>query len=190
MKSNTAHRRLIFAALLILFAFASLAALAQQTTSSGGKFQPLAIKPGLWESTITVKTVGELPIPAGTLERLTPEQRARFEERMRANSAAHTNTTTDRHCVTREELEERKLGISAGKECTPTVITSTSTIAKGKLVCEVEGMRGNATFEAEALDSEHVKGSAHGAMTGNGHTLNVEDSFNAKWLGSSCGNVK
>ena len=190
MKSNTANRSLFFASLSIVLVGASLAALGQQTAAAGQKFQPLAIKPGLWESTITVKTVGELPIPAGMLGRLTPEQRARLEERMRADSAGHANTTTDRHCVTREDLEQHKLDVSSGKECTPTVTTSTSSVAKGTLSCATEGMKGNATFEAVAMDSEHVKGSAHGTMTGSGHTLNVDDTFNARWLSSSCGNVR
>ncbi len=178
------------AGFLFLLLSGSLAVLAQDTTTSGQKFQPLNIKTGLWETTRTIKTAGELPIPAGTLEKLTPEQRARLQERMSANSAAHSNTTTDKHCVTKAELEERKLGVSASKECKPTVITSTSSVAKGKLTCEIEDMKGNATFEAEALDSEHVKGSAHGNMSGNGHTLNFDASFSSKWLGSSCGNVE
>jgi len=189
MKSNAANRTVTFASFLLLLLSGSLVTLAQETTSAGPKFQPLDIKPGLWETTRTIKTVGELPIPAGTLEKLTPEQRARFQERMSANSGGHTTTTTDKHCVTKAELEQRKLEVSASRECKPTVITSTSSVAKGRLACEIEDMRGNATFEAEALDSEHVKGSAHGSLSGSGHKLNVDASFSSKWLGSTCGNV-
>ena len=189
MKSKTTNRLLVLAVLSTLFLGPSLPVSAQQTVQSGQKLQPLAVKPGLWETTLTIKTAGELPVPAGMLDKLTPEQRARFEERMKANSAARGNTTTEKHCVTREDLEKRNLGFATSKECTPAVTTSTSTVAKGTLSCETEGMKGNATFEAQALDSEHVKGSAHGTMTGYGRTMNVDDSFTAKWLGSSCGNV-
>ena len=178
------------AGLLLLLLSESLGVLAQEATSSGQKFQPLNIKTGLWETTRTIKTAGEMPLPAGTLEKLTPEQRARLQERMSANSAAHSTTTTDKHCVTKVELEERKLEVSASKECRPTVTTSTSSVAKGKMTCETEGMRGSATFEAEALDSEHVKGSAHGSFNGGGHTLNFDGSFSSKWLGPACGNVE
>jgi len=189
MKRKAANRALTFSLLFLLMG-GSRAALAQQAGSPEVKLQPLDIKIGLWETTRTFKTVGELPIPAATLDKLTPEQRARLQERMSANSAGHSNTTTDKHCVTKAELEQRKLEVSASKECRPTVTTSTSSVAKGKLSCEIEGMRGSATFEAEALDPEHVKGSAHGSMSGGGHTLNFDGSFSSKWLGSACGNVE
>ena len=190
MKSNTTNQLAALAVLASLFIGASLIVLAQQTTQSELKLQPLAIKPGLWETTLMVKTAGELPVPAGMLDKLSPEQRARFEQRMKANSAARGNATTERHCLTREDLDKRNMGFATSRECTPTVTTSTSTVAKGTLSCATEGMKGNATFEAQVLDSEHVKGSAHGTMTGNGQTMNVDDSFTARWLGSSCGNVK
>ena len=151
---------------------------------------PLNIKPGLWETTINSKVDGGLPIPASMLERLSPEQRARFEERMKANSASHTRTTTHTKCVTREDIEKQKLDFASSKECIPTVITSTSTAAKGKLSCESEGMKSTATFDVEARDQEHLKGSSHGSIAGNGQTMKIDSAFTSKWLGSTCGNVK
>jgi hypothetical protein len=47
-----------------------------------------------------------------------------------------------------------------------------------------------AHIEVEALDPEHVKGSSHATMTGNGHTMNVDGAFTSKWLSSSCGDIK
>jgi hypothetical protein len=49
--------------------------------------QPLNIKPGLWETTMTIRTAGQLPMAAELLNKLTPEQRAEFEARMQARSA-------------------------------------------------------------------------------------------------------
>ena len=189
MKVNAANRAVIFASLLTVLVFGSLAATAQGTSSSE-RFQPLDVKLGLWESTWTIKVLGAVTIPAETLEKLTPEQRARFQERMNANSGGHTTTSTDQHCVTKEDLEQRKLELSASRECKPTVITSTSSIAKGKLVCEIEDLKAYATFDAEALDSQHVKGSARGSMNGGGRTMTFDSTFSSKWLGSVCGNVK
>ena len=159
-------------------------------TSPAAKVVPLNIKPGLWETTINSNVDGGLPIPAGMLERLSPEQRTRFEERMNANSAAHTRTTTHTKCVTREDIEKQKLDFASSKECTPTVIISTSTAANGKLSCESEGMKSTATFDVEARDQEHLKGSSHGSIAGNGQTTKIDSAFTSKWLGSSCGNVK
>jgi hypothetical protein len=152
--------------------------------------QPLNVKPGLWESTRTIKRAGELPIPAEMLNRLTPEQRARMEERMKANSTAHTNTTTEKHCVTKEDLERDRLKLAEARECTTTVLNSTSTSVKAKLVCDIEGMHATGTLELSAVDPEHVNGSSQSTINGDGHTMNVEGTWTSKWLGSSCGNVK
>jgi uncharacterized protein DUF3617 len=159
-------------------------------TQSAAKLQPLNVKPGLWESTRTIKREGALPIPDEMLSRLTPEQRARMEERMKANSAAHTNTTTERHCLTKEDLERDRLKLAEAKECTTTVLNSTSTSAKARLVCDQEGMHATGTLDMVASDSEHVSGSYHSAVNADGHAMKVEGTWTSKWLASSCGDVK
>jgi len=157
-------------------------------TANGLK--PLNIKTGLWENTRTIKRAGEMPIPTELLNRLTPEQRARMEERMKAHSAAHANTVTEKHCVTKEDLEKDRLKLAEAKECTTTVLNSTSTSLKAKLVCDTEGMHANGTLELVAADPEHLNGSYHSTMNGNGHTMNVEGTWTSKWVSASCGNVK
>ena len=158
--------------------------------SPAGKLQPLNVKPGLWESTRTIKRAGQMPIPAEMLSRLTPEQRARMEERMNANSAAHSNTTTEKHCLTKEDLEKDRLKLAETKECTTIVLNSTSTSVKARLVCDMEGMHATGSLELVAADPEHVNGSSHSTINGDGHTMNVEGTWSSKWLGSSCGNVR
>src|SRR5882724_1490051 len=64
-----------------------LVCLSSAAVWAGGKFQPLDVKTGLWETTTTNTHSGEMPLPAELLDRLTPEQRARMEARMKANSA-------------------------------------------------------------------------------------------------------
>ncbi len=162
------------------------------TTDSGtaAKLQAMNVKPGLWESTRTIKRTGQLPIPAEMLNRLTPEQRARMEERMKANSAAHTSTTTEKHCLTKEELERDRLTFAEAKECSTTILNSTSTTVKAKLVCDQEGMHATGALELVAADPEHVTGSYHSTVNNDGHTMNVDGTWTAKWLGSSCGNVR
>lgn len=162
----------------------------QTSAQSSPKIQPLNIKPGLWQSTRTIKRTGEMPIPAEMLNRLTPEQRARMEERMKANSAGHETTETEKHCVTKEDLEKDRLKIAEAKECTTTVLNSTSTSLKGRLVCDTQGVRATGTLELAAADPEHVNGSYHSTVDGNGQTMHVEGSWTSKWLGASCGSVK
>ena len=159
-------------------------------SQSTTKLQPLNVKPGLWESKRTIKRSGALPIPAEMLNRLTPEQRARMEERMKANSAAQTHTTTEKHCLTKEDLERDSLKFAEAKECTTTVLNTTTTTVKAKLVCDQEGMHATGTLELVAVDPERMNGSYRLTANGDGHTMNVDSTWTSKWLGSTCGNVR
>lgn len=200
MKSNT--KAVMLVAAVVVAAVGSLSEWAQSQTSSKNlppekspetvqtavKLEPLNVKPGLWETTITRNMAGELPIPAEMLSRLTPEQRARMEDRMHANSAAHSASTTHKGCTTKEDLQRDRFNF--GKECTPTILATTSTMAKGKISCETEGMSSTGSLEITVVDQEHLKGSSHATVTGNGHTMNVDSTFTSKWLSSSCGDLK
>ena len=199
MKSSTGKSLRMMTLSVALVAVTVFAAWAQNdgqpkqtgaAAPSGVKLQELNIRPGLWETSINSNVAGEMPIPAEMLNRLTPEQRARMEERMKANSAAHGRTTTHKKCVTKEDIEKHKLDFAGDKECTPTVTASTSTMAKGKLSCQTQGMQGMTAFEVEVPDPEHYNGSSHGTLTGNGHTMNIDSTFSGKWLGSNCGSER
>jgi hypothetical protein len=151
------------------------------------KLQPLNVKTGLWESTTTYTRAGELPIPAGTLDRLTPEQRARLEERMKANG---TSTMTYKSCLKKEDLENPDF--TDKKQCTWTTLESSSTKAKGSAICNYpeSGMKLSGTGEIIAVDQEHVKGNIHMTATGSGRKMTTDGVLTAKWLGSGCGSVK
>ncbi|HZQ19281.1 MAG TPA: DUF3617 domain-containing protein [Terriglobales bacterium] len=174
----------------ILLVLATATNLFSQTQTSdsqaephGVKYQPLNVKPGLWEKTFTITRTGALPIPPEMLNRLTPEQRARMEERMKANSAGHTSTNTERSCITKEDLEKP---IKFDNRCTWTIVESTNTKAKGNVSCEDQGMKVNGNGEYAAPDPEHMKGSMHTTTTGGGNTMNVDVTFASKWVGASC----
>lgn len=159
-------------------------------SQSAPKLQPLNIKPGLWESTRALKRTGALPIPSEMLNRLTPEQRARMEERIRANSGTHANTKTEQHCVTKEDLEKHRMTLADSKECTTTLLNSTSTTVKAKFVCDENGIQASGTLELVAADPEHLNGSYRSTANAQGNTMNVEGTWTSRWLGSSCGKTK
>ncbi len=152
------------------------------------KFQPLNVKPGLWETTMTSTTSGQMPIPAEFLNRMTPEQRAKFQERMKEHSAPHTNTSTTKNCETKEKLAESPFNDQ--KECKQTILNSTSTRAELKIMCRYGDVTSGGTMSIEALSPETAKGAGHMTSSGGGHSMDVTISFNSKWLSSSCGDVK
>jgi hypothetical protein len=156
-------------------------------TAASTKLQPLNVKPGLWESTTTYTRAGELPISQATLDRLPPEQRARLEERLKANG---TSTMTYKSCLKKEDLENPDF--TDKKQCTWTTLESSSTKAKGSAVCNYpeSEMKLSGTGEIIAVDQEHVKGNIHMIATGSGRKMTTDGVLTAKWLGSSCGNIK
>ena len=73
------------------------------------KIQSLNLKVGLWEVTHTTSLTGTPPIPQEMLAKMTPEQRAKFEERMKARAAAPPKTHTEKSCITQKDLDKDTL---------------------------------------------------------------------------------
>jgi hypothetical protein len=166
--------------LVVFFAAATVAAAAR-------KIEPPHIKLGLWETTLSNKWNGQLPIPAEDLSGLTPEQRAKPEEAMK-KAVSSPHEITYKNCVTKEKLNASNP--SAGGGCTETILSSTSSKLVLKLKCTDEKWQMSVTLEGEALNTENIKGSGQGSMTSGGHTANVESTYTSKWIGSACGNVE
>jgi Protein of unknown function (DUF3617) len=185
MISSTGKRWYVFAIATSLFV---AAAVAQQRAQSK-KWQPLNVKPGLWESTRTWTTAGEMPIPPSMLDRLTPEQRSRLEQRMKAQSAANNHTETDKSCVTKDDLRNPPK-FTDKAECTWTMLESTDTKAKGNATCRIEGMELTGTGEFEAPDQEHINASIHLTSTSDGRSMTTDATIKSKWRGSSCDALK
>lgn len=169
--------RLISAILLV-----ALAAFA------GDKMQRLNVKMGLWENTTTINTQGQMPIPSEMLDKLTPEQRARMEARMKAQPNERSHTITEKHCITEKDLDKGSLFTTKpNQECTEQLVSSNASYAEVRYVCEAEGIKGNGTVKIQVIDPEHVKGSTQIHAAGNGQTIDTQSTFTSKWLSASCG---
>ena len=151
------------------------------------KLQTLNVKTGLWRVTTVTVITGEMPIPAELLARLTPQQRTRMEERMKARSPERTTTTTEKGCITREQLEQ---GPAFGEDrqlCVRTIVASTSRKANMKIQCEQKGVKGGGILQFEALSPENVTGSEHVTASDGTHTMNSNSTITARWMGPACG---
>lgn len=158
---------------------------------AGDKMQKFNVKPGLWEVTNTVNTNGAMPFSDEMLSRLTPEQRARVEARMKAQSGSRSHSTTYKSCVTEQDLDRGKaFGDQHNNECTQTVVKSTATMAEVHVVCEAEGMKSNGTVKMQALSPESVKGSTEMTATGSGRSMTSNSTLTARWVSASCGKTK
>jgi hypothetical protein len=119
---------------------------------------PLNIKPGLWQVTMTSK-VSSLPQP---------------------------NTSTYQSCIKKEDLAKYPF-TDPDANCNWNVLSSTGTQMEAKGMCRPQGM-GNVTFnmKLEATDSENVKGTGQLTFDGPGGVINGTYSGTAKWKSASC----
>ncbi len=156
--------------------------------ASTAKLEPLDVKTGLWETTASYSMAGELPVSPEMMKRLTPEQRARMEQAMKAESG-NARTRTYKNCVKKENLDNPDF--LDKKQCTWTTLESTSTKVRGSASCEdpQSGMNISGSGEFLVVDREHVKGNMRMKATGGGREMNTNTVFTSKWLQSDCGSV-
>ena len=154
------------------------------------QIQPLDVKLGLWETTWTNQVSGQMPIPPEAMANLTPEQRAKLEEAMKARASKTPAERTRRTCITKERLDRSNAFGEDRKSCTQTVMTSTSHQLEMRVECSDEGIKSTGTIRIEATSSESVKGTTQMVASGGDRTMNINASFTSKWIGPVCGDVK
>lgn len=166
----------------------ALVFLSSVAISAVDKIQPLNIKVGLWEVTTTMNSSAQMPIPASLLEKLTPEQRARVEERMNSRSSSSAKAIKSRHCLSQEQLDRGASFGEVPKFCTPTILSSTPSKMEIRAECTENGVKWEVRARFEAIDSENVKGQTE--SSGDDHTLNSNSTFTAKRIAPVCGMIK
>lgn len=174
------------AGLLAALGLCAVAALA------GGKFTPLKVKTGFWESTLNQKGSGSIPMTPdmqARLARMTPQQRAMLEAYMKgmSSAAAVPKTITSKGCWTGKDVRTNPL---FEDRCTWSELTSTGTELAGKGTCWMDAAKKekvNVTMHVTVVDSEHVKGTAHVSMGSGGQSFTSDYQLSAKYIGSVCG---
>jgi hypothetical protein len=141
---------------------------------------PLGLKPGLWETTTVQERSGMPSIPPEKLASMPPEARARIE----AMSGGKAAATTRQSC--RVENDLKPFTDDSNQSCKQTIVTSTGTKQEVKMECD----KGTGTVTLEAKDSEHVNGLVLMHMSSNGRSMDMKINITAKWISSSCGDVK
>ena len=157
---------------------------------------PMDVKPGLWQTT-TKTEMGGMPampampqIPEETLSKMPPEQRARIEAMMKGRGAASNGGTVTKSCLTREMISDGPNFGEMQKNCTRKIVSSSSGKMQIHVECAMNDAKSEGDITVERLDSEHAKGNMVMKVTQAGHPMDMKMSFDTKWLGSDCGDVK
>ena len=169
-------RMKILLGVLLVFAVGGLAA---------QSLEPLHIKTGLWE--VSIATSGTIPIPPEVLAKMPPEQRAKLEERMKAQMGGEN---TYKECLTKEKLEKNAMFEKDREGCTRTVGTATGSKVDVHFTCDKKGTKVDIALLIEALNPETVRGTTHISTNGGAAAFNMSSTFNGKWIGAACGDVQ
>jgi hypothetical protein len=152
--------------------------------SAADKTQPLNLKLGLWQMTYTIDRGSAVSIPPELLAKLTPEQRARTEARLKARAAQGPHIETKRFCLTEERLNKAVFEESDNKSCQRTIVASSSKVLQFKQECAAADAKRTFDGRIEALDPETLKGSLKANSAGN--AANATD-LAGRWIGADCG---
>lgn len=166
---------------LVAGAFVVLAALAAQA-------EGVAMKPGLWERTVTMQMPGAPAMPdLPELDQLPPEQRAQIEQSLGAMSG---KPVTTRECVTPEMLK-RWEDFSKGESessCTHEVREQTPQRVSMSLSCDRGQTTGTMDFAAPTPERMTGNVTMRSRRNGAEHTMKMQ--LASRWLGADCGAVK
>ena len=145
----------------------------------------LAVKTGLWETTVTINMSG-MSIPADALAKVPPAQRAQMEQMMQRAGAGAPRTMKEKSCITDKDLKDgpfRNATNQGGQHCTYTPVSVTARHQELTFQCTSDSGHGTSgKMVLDAPDSTHVNGTVE-AKTEAG-TANVK--LATQWLSSSC----
>ena len=143
----------------------------------------LAVKTGLWETTVTTNMAG-MSIPADALAKIPPAQRAQMEQMMQRAGAGAPHTMKEKSCITEKDLKDgpfRNAG-SQGQQCTYTPVSATARHQELTFQCNANGRPATGKMVLDATDSTHVTGTVD--VKTEGATVNIK--LATQWLSSSC----
>lgn len=146
--------------------------------------EPLDVKTGLWETTFTTDMSG-MKMPSEVINSMPPERRARMEAAMKARQASGPKSTTDKTCLTKEDLNRPFDQTDGDPDCKNTIVSATSTHAEYKIVCTGSESR-NGSMQIDALSRESIKATMK-MNTSNGP---VSNQITSKWVAADCGDVQ
>jgi hypothetical protein len=126
---------------------------------AGNTIQPLNVKTGLWQVTLTSK-ISALPKP---------------------------NTNTYKTCVGKEDLTKYPF-TDPEEKCTSTVLSSTGSQMEAHGTCrpQSDGTKYDFSLRLEALDAEHVEAKGQLAISGPRGTMKGDYLAKAKRIGATC----
>ncbi|MGI9025208.1 MAG: DUF3617 domain-containing protein [Burkholderiaceae bacterium] len=168
MKKKSLARGVVGAAAALFAAFAPALANAE----------PLYVKPGAWEFTVSTTTTVNAITPK-ELAKLPPYRRSMIEKSM-AGRSGKPNTSVQKICVKKEDLDRDRFPPGDDADCTRQNIVRT--LKKMVVATSCSGVPRTGTITFEAKTPESLAGTID-QPTSNGK---FHADINGRWLGPIC----
>jgi hypothetical protein len=141
------------------------------------------IKPGLWETTVTVAMDGMEGMP--DMKTLPPEQRAQMEMALKRMNQPHTEKT----CITAEQIKKGPDFGEPEPSCRRNISVNSST--EWGMTEECTGARPRTVkTQLKAVNPETISGQADMTSTSPQAAMAAKATIAGKWLGADCGGIK
>jgi hypothetical protein len=146
--------------------------------------EKLAVKTGLWESTVVMQ-IGGISIPAGQLEKVPPAQRAQMEQMLKQMGVGAPRTITEQSCVTDKDLEQNAFGKALEQDlqdCEYQQVANSSRRQEITFQCKTPGGDATGRIVVEVASDSRVRGTMEARMPQG----SMDATFEAKWLAAGC----
>jgi hypothetical protein len=154
--------------------------------SAADTVTPLDLRPGLWEGTTTIERNGTPPIPPELLSRMTPEQKAELEARIKAGPSQGSQTNSHKQCVTKQDLQKPFIFGQDNGLCQRTVVSASSSKQEFRIACSGAIYEAAGIVRVEAIDREHVKFTSEVTSGDGPHPMKIKVTGLGKWVGEAC----
>jgi hypothetical protein len=150
--------------------------------------QPLDLKPGLWDISLTVKSTGLPPLSPEVLQKLTPAQRAQIDGQAKKREAEGPRITHKRSCLQEKDLTQPQMFAfgSERQDCKQTVTSASRTRQESHIDCGKGTVMGGGTVLIEVLDENNAKVTSEWSAMDGSRTIKMSSTAKLKWLGADC----
>ena len=152
---------------------------------SAGSAEKLNVKLGLWEITSTSRFSGMPPLPKEVLDRMTPQQRADMEAKIKAAASEEPDTDTSSECITQDDLD-KPFNSANAEECTQTIVRTTRNTQEIRLNCTGK-TKGSGVFRVTTPTPETMTGDLDLKVGEGAQTMTITAKLKGRWLGADCG---
>jgi hypothetical protein len=145
----------------------------------------LNVKLGLWEITSISRFSGMPPLPKEVMDKMTPQQRADMEAKIKAASAEEPEPEVSSECITQDDLD-KPFNSANAEDCTQTIVRTTRNTQEIRLVCSGQ-TKGSGMFRVTTVTPENMTGELDLKVGEGANMMTITSKIKGRWLGADCG---